>query len=299
MQILLKRVIANRSYCNKFTRKWTGTIFTIWSIVALFTPFDDLMNNINSWLVKLFVSLLIVLTVFICIYTIGAFIVLNTDMIELLDAGDNHHVYVQYGDVFSPEVLGKNANCKKRNILISANRCFDTIVDDNLITSNSLHGAAMNILYTDRVFTQDTLNKAIQKQIRNMPFITVDKTQKPSGNQKKYAEGTIAEITASPDVTFFFLGLTSFDAQLHPYITNVEYVTALSKALKYCMDRNQGYPVIIPLIGGGRSETKKEEEDILKFLVKLIKLNKQSINCDIHIIIRNSAKETTTITDLE
>jgi hypothetical protein len=264
----------------------------------LFVPFDDLMDSKISWFVKLLVAVLIVLAVFIITYAIGAYSVLNTNTIELLDVGDDHHIYVQYGDVLSPDVLGKDATSKKRNILISANRCFDTLVDEKLITSHSLHGAAMNSIYADGVFTPDTLNKEIQKRLRDDPFVLVDKKDKPSGNLKRYTEGSVAEIIASPDVTFFFLGLTSFDKQLHPYITNVEYVTALIKALKYCITRNQGYPIILPLIGGGRSETYKEENDILEYLVKLIKMNRQSINCDIHIIVRDSAKENIAISGL-
>lgn len=54
----------------------------------------------------------------------------------------------------------------------------------------------------------------------------------------------------------------------------------------------------MPLIGAGLSKTKNDEKSILEFLVKLFKLNKDLIVSDIHIVIRDSGKETIPITEL-
>ena len=135
--------------------------------------------------------------------------------------------------------------------------------------------------------------------MKKKQFIKIRKKKKPEGNLKRYAEGTISEIKSSNGMVFFFLGLTSFNKQLHPYISSEEYGVALVKALQYCIERNQGYPVILPLVGGGRAHTYYAENDILEFLIKLIQLNKLSINSDIHIIVRESAKETISILKLK
>ena len=55
----------------------------------------------------------------------------------------------------------------------------------------------------------------------------------------------------------------------------------------------------MPLIGAGASETKKSERDILEYLVKLLKMNKELINSDIHIVVRDSGKESIAITDIK
>lgn len=225
--------------------------------------------------------------------------VLRQNSIKLLDVGNNHGVYVQYGDVFSSKILGKYAVSKKRNILISVNRCFDTVVDDDLISSRSLHGTAMRDLYTNSAFTHDSLKNKIQSKLKGSSFELINKCDKPKGNQLRYEVGCVAEIEANSDVTYFFLGLTCFDKQLHPYITDIEYVTAISKALDYCLKRNQGYPVIIPIIGGGMAGTNKSEQDILNYLVRLIIMNRQSINCDIHIVVRDSARNSIAISGLK
>lgn len=41
-----------------------------------------------------------------------------------------------------------------------------------------------------------------------------------------------------------------------------------------------------------------DERDILEYIVKLIKMNKKMINCDVHIVVRNSAKDSLAITNL-
>ncbi|MDE7176869.1 MAG: hypothetical protein K2O59_03565 [Lachnospiraceae bacterium] len=299
VKILFKRIVANRSYCFNFAIKWTGVLFTIWGMITLFTPSDDLLDSTLAWWIRLLLAVSIVVGIFILIYFIGVICALKTNKIELMNVGNNHHVYVQYGDALSPDVLSENAVTNRRNILVSVNRCFDTIIDDDLISSKSLHGQAMKYLYAVGEYTEETLNAKIQQILINQPYISVTRNSKPKGNLKRYTEGTVAEIQSSSGCTFFFLGLTSFDRMLHPYISDVEYGTSLIKALQYCIDRNQGYPVIVPLIGGGRAQTRKEEKDILEFLVKLIQMNRLSINCDIHIVVRESAKDSISILRLK
>lgn len=299
LQTLFKRIGINHSFCFDFAVKWTGVLFTIWGMITLFTPSDDLLDSNWAWGIRLLLAVLIVMVIFILVYIIGIFIALNINKITILDAGNSHQVYVQYGDVFSPDIVGDNTSSQRRNILVSVNRCFDTVVDDNLISSNSLHGQAMKKLYAAGEYTENTLNMQIQQKLANQPSIPVNRSDKPEGNLKRYAEGTVAEIESSSGCVFFFLGLTSFDRRLHPYISDVEYGVALVKALQYCIDRNQGYPVVFPLIGGGRAQTHKEERDILEFIVKLIQMNRSSINCDIHIVVRESAKDSIPISGLK
>lgn len=294
-----KRICVNWSYCFNFAIKWTGILFTIWGMITLFTPSDELIDQELAWWVRALLATLIVVMIFIVLYIIGIAMAFRRNQIELLDVGNNHHIYVQYGDALSPNILGKEATVQKRSVLISVNRCFDTVIDDNLISSNSLHGQAMRNLYVTGEYTEDALNAEIQHQLANQPFALISKEDKPYGNLKRYEEGTIAEVKSSSGCIFFFLGLTCFDQMLHPHITDVEYGTALVKALQYCINRNQGYPVIFPLIGGGRSQTNKKEKDILEFLIKLIQMNQSTINCDIHIVVRESAKSSISILDLK
>lgn len=292
---VLNRIMLNKKYCLNFALKWTGIAFTVLSVFSLFEPFDKLMNENTGFVVRLISGIVVVAVVFLITYIISLFVVFHKNKITLLNLNNNHNVYVQYGDVFSEDILDKSFDSKKRKILIAVNRCFDTIVDDNLVSSNTLHGSAIKKFCSHMT----TLNDDIQNQLANKKFSQLQQTDKPKGNLKRYDEGEVVEIACSSDVTFFFMGLSSFDKLLHANVTFAEYVSALGRALDFCISRSQGYPLVIPLIGAGGSQTGIEENDILEFLIKLIKMRKSLINCDVHIVVRESAKEAISITNFK
>lgn len=121
---------------------------------------------------------------------------------------------------------------------------------------------------------------------------------KRKGNLKRYDVGSIAEINESSDLKYFFLALSTFDQDLTARTSQQEYVVAMQRLIEYCYNRSQQYPIVIPLIGAGLSKTKYLERSILEYIIKLLKMNKDLITSDIHIVVRNSGKETVSITDL-
>ena len=151
---------------------------------------------------------------------------------------------------------------RKRNIVIPVNRCFDTLVDDDLISSRTLHGQAVQKLNSSH--REGELNEKIQRKLadRNFVFEKLDEEQKRKGNLKRYNAGTIVEIPAENGVTFFLLALTKFDKDLHAHVTDFEYVSVLMKLLIYNTKRSQGNPLLIPLIGAGAAGIQKDERDI-------------------------------------
>lgn len=70
------------------------------------------------------------------------------------------------------------------------------------------------------------------------------------------------------------------------------------RMLEYCYTRSQGFPIVMPLIGAGQSRTGNNERAILEYLIGLLKMNKDLIMSDVHIVVRNSGKETIPITEL-
>jgi hypothetical protein len=109
--------------------------------------------------------------------------------------------------------------------------------------------------------------------------------------------GTVAEIP-SDDITFFLLGLSAFDNNLHAQTSAEEYSLALLRLLQYCDTRSQGFPVVLPIIGGGASNTRKDEQSLLEYMLKLLYLHKELINCDYHIVVRETGKMSIGISDL-
>ena len=72
----------------------------------------------------------------------------------------------------------------------------------------------------------------------------------------------------------------------------------MQRMIEYCYSRSQGFPVVMPLIGAGQSRIGNNEREILEYVIGLFKMNKDLIMSDIHIVVRNSGKDTISITGL-
>lgn len=294
----LKRIWLNRKYIVKMATKWTGRVFATLGLLGTFVSLSDLLDSQLSIGCRIVISAFILLAVWVVLFIINAVFVTRKDRYEVLELNGGYHVYVQYGDVLSENVVMNPTT--KRNVVIPVNRCFDTIVDDDLISSNSLHGIALNKLYAGGAFNKDSLNAAIQKNLRDrqLSSVHITRKEKRKGNLERYPAGTVAEIRISDACTYFFLGLSTFDNNLKATTSDDDYVLALMRLLEFCDDRSQQFPVVMPLVGGGLSRAEKNECDILKFIISLIELNKEHFHCDIHIVIRDSGKDSIAITDI-
>ena len=88
----------------------------------------------------------------------------------VLTSNSDHKVYVQYGDMYSSSIVSANYE-ERRNIVVSVNRCFDTIVDNDLVSDKSQHGSVMNGMYAKGIYTPDTLNEKIQEKLRGEHYV--------------------------------------------------------------------------------------------------------------------------------
>lgn len=294
----MKRTLLNLNYITKQATQWTGGVFALLGLASTFVSLSDILDDNMSFWYRLLISVSILPGVWVGTFICCAIYLRCKRRIEILEVNSGHHVYVQYGDIFSEdEVLEPD---KRRNIVIPVNRCFDTLIDDDLISSTSLHGIAMKQIYSSGTYDSNSLNEQMQRNLKQQQIQTesLDPLKKRKGNLGRYPVGCISEVQVSSKCAFFFLGLTTLDENLKASVSDVDYVTALMKLLEFCNTRSQGFPVVIPLIGGGLSRTTKMERDILEYLVKLIKLNRNLVNCDIHIVVRDSGKSSIAITDI-
>lgn len=294
----MKRIWLNKIYIIKTATKWTSGLFAFLGLISTFTSLNDLLDKTISIQQRILISMTILVFIWGILFIICAIYVSFKHKFKLFEVSNGYSVYVQYGDVFDEKEV-QNPE-ERRNIVIPVNRCFDTLIDDDLVSSKTLHGIAMNKMYSEGIFNQSTLNDEIQKSLTTQKIKSdiIQKSDKRSGNLKRFPVGTVAEVKYTDNCTYFFLGLSTFDKDLHAHTSDEEYVLALMKLIEFCNKSSQKYPVVIPLIGAGASETKKCERDILEYITKLLKLNKGLINCDIHIVVRDNGKESIAITDL-
>lgn len=293
----MKRILSNFRYILKISFKYTGIIFAILGFIGVFAPLNDIFSVEKSLIKKILISCFILIGIWLVLFLTSCIFIYYKKCYEILYLGNGHHMYVQYGDIFSARGLKGDVT---RNIVIPVNRCFDTIIDDDLISSRTLHGMSMKKMYSQHIYTQEELNRLIQEILSNneIKYKMISIQNKRKGNLKRYETGTVVEIPKDEKITYFFLALTSFDKDLHAHIEDEEYVLALMRLLMYNNKRSQGKPLFIPLIGSGAADTKKDEQDILEYFVKFIKMYRKLINCDVHIVVRNDAEDAVSITAL-
>lgn len=295
----MKKVWINRKYLAKVACKWTAGFFSLLGFLGTFVSLSDEIPNTWSLICKILLSIGILVGVWLVFFICCVIWFEKQKWLKVFKANNGCHVYVQYGDVFSENEVD-NPN-ERRNIVIPVNRCFDTIIDNDLVSEKTLHGIAVKKVYEDGIFDETTLNRALQDDLQIRQGIepeTILSTEKRKGNLQRFQVGTIAEVHISNTCTYFLLALSMFDFNLTAHTTQEEYIIAMQRLIAYCNERSQGYPIVMPLIGAGLSRTKNDERSILEFIVSLLKMNKNMINNDIHIVVRNSGKESISITEL-
>ena len=94
------------------------------------------------------------------------------------------------------------------------------------------------------------------------------------------------------------VGVSAFNAELKAETSRSEYCLAIQRTIEFCDSHAQGYPVIMPIIGGFLSRTGQSEQDLLRYIIKCFELNRDHINQDIYIVVREGAKNAVSIVDL-
>ena len=238
-------------------------------------------------------SILLLLLVFAILYVVS-FIVLSLWLCKKNNfevfSTDKHSVYLHFGDIFDNEIV--NNKVEHKHIVINVNRCFDTIVNNELISEKTLHGKVFKNLYDEKKYTEEQLQAAIYDSLKGLDYITIPEEEKPQGNLKRYDIGTVAKIDDSNTKSYFLLAMSTFDRNLNAHTTKQDFVLSIQRLIEYC-DRNaQGFPILMPLLGSGLSRTGIDcYSDLLRYILNALRLNKEKMTCDFHIYIRPQDKQ--------
>ena len=289
----LKRFLLNKHYILKKSWQITGVIYGVFGLIALLAPTDQILPEDWKISIRIFLSVLILCAVFILVCLVVFWGTIKKEKVEVLRVQKGKKLFVQYGDLFDKKIIQDSKgipSAEKRNIIIPVNCCFDTIVDDDLIARDKIHGKAIENLLTQ--MSLDELDAKITRALTDKTFVEIKTEQKRKGNLKRYPFGTVVELDAIDDSRYFLVALTEFNKNLHAEIHNREnYLLVVQRMIEYIESRSQGLPTILPIVGGGLSEVSTSEQTILDMLIQMYKLNIDKINCDIHIVIRENGKD--------
>lgn len=293
----MKQIWMNKGYIAKITCTIIGGLYALLGFIGTLVPLDELLPSSLSIWTRLIISISILISVWIICFIIVGKILSNKKRFEVIVANSGHKLYLQYGDLFDKnEVINPN---ERRNIVIPVNRCFDTIVDNRLVSERTLHGMAFKRLYSKNIYTEESLNSEIQELLKNKEFENISEEDKPKGNRKRYSVGTVVDLSGDSKEHYLLWALSTFDSNLKAHTSIEEYALAVQKLIQACNEESEGFPIVLPLVGTGLSRTKKGQHDILTYLLNAFRLNKSEINCDIHIVIHEDIKNEVAIMNIK
>ena len=91
--------------------------------------------------------------------------------------------------------------------------------------------------------------------------------------------------------TYFFVGMSAFNHELHPETTDMEYVQTMQLLIAYCRQRAQRFPLYMPIIGTNGRDNGKTEQELLEYMVSTLCFNEHLIDTDIHIVVHKERRD--------
>lgn len=293
----------NLFYIKQETIKLVGSTYTFYGFIFFLQPAENILPPELSVLHRIGLGVLYLLITIIVSFAIKVISLYRSNCYLYLKIKDTHYIYVHYGDVFDANIIKnsitKNSDAENgRNIIIPTNCCFDTKVDDVQIAKGSLQGIAINKMIAHGISETEISQRIKQNLIsQKIDYETLDKKEKPKGNLNRYPVGTIATINGFDNIRFMFLALVKFDKDLHSIRPSPgNFHLALGRMIKNMSRNSEQYPIILPIIGSGLSNSRLSEQNLLEYILKLLKLHQNEFNCDIHVVVYKDKKKDISIT---
>lgn len=188
---------------------------------------------------------------------------------------------MKYGDIFEEDGWK----------VISVNNFFDNIVDEDLVSSQSLHGHVLNKYWSNN--SQDW-KQQIKKSLKGVSGVSVNRAR---GNKTKYPIGTTARASIN-DHDFLFVALGETSVNDNTASANTEMLInavrgMASEARAACSMR----PLIVPLMGDGLSRVGMHPSVLVELIITaLVEESRHGkITGEITIVLHSNRTKTTNL----
>ncbi|WP_282062150.1 macro domain-containing protein [Roseobacter litoralis] len=174
--------------------------------------------------------------------------------VQVPNPSNDTKIIVKFGDLFAE--TGWKA--------IGVNDFFDNIVDEDLVSSRSLHGFVLNNYWTEN---RRDWEKQISSSLRRS---TGQIECRSKGNRTRYPIGTTARACTSTQ-KFLFVALGRTDAQSNVTTANAEMLICavrgmVSEARAACSME----PLVIPLMGSGMSRVGVKSSVLVDLIITAV-----------------------------
>jgi hypothetical protein len=202
-----------------------------------------------------------------------------------LKISENKDINVYYGDLFQSNKI----------IVIPVNDYFDTIVDDKIVSSNTLHGKFIQKYFSNN---EKQLKLLIDKSLSKIYPIEINKTR-TKGNKKRYELGTVAIVEVNEKL-FYLVAFTKFNQNNRATITKSQYLKVITILFEFIEQNSQGFKVNLPLIGAGHSGVELSKQKLLDFLLfSIILSDKLTLINGLDIILHENIKDEIDLNKIE
>lgn len=152
--------------------------------------------------------------------------------------------------------------------VVHVNEYFDTIVNEKIISADSLHGKFINSLFKNRT---DELDEKIEKGLadKTQQIEVAKVVRKNGGKTTKYKIGTCIDFTEGRQ-QYVWVAFTHFNEDDHAYIEKYEYAVVLSKLFEYLSQKANGRDIYMNILGTGFSRLNKSHQFMLLYLLQNI-----------------------------
>lgn len=262
--------VKNNFFDKNIIKQFLNMLGVIELILALVLIFVDVPDGYEMLYAIIFVAVLLVIYVFLWIS--------SNVMNDIKICINNSDVEIKCGDIFEE-------NGQK---VIAFNEYFDTIVDNKLISEQSLNG----ILIKERISDIKALDEVIFKSLKSRKIKGEFNQNKQSGKKEKYDLGT----TIRYDKEFLFTAFSKFDEDNRAQLTIEEYIECLFKMWNELDILYNQNVVVIPLLGTGITRFKNydiTEQEKLEIILWTLKVSRVKFNypAKICIVIHKDKKD--------
>lgn len=218
-----------------------GSIETIDSVVNIITEPDKKIEKV----------------VLIFIIIVGGLLIIFKNRITKV-----HIFYIKGKDIRIKLVMG-NILEQNASIIVPTNSTFDTKMENDFISVNSVQGQIQELYFKNNLSTLDTLIDNALKNNHNYTKLDDRKNSK----QNQYEIGTTVEINYNGR-RFYFLADSNINTNgqtVEPCIVNI--TDALARVWQYISESGHVETIAIPLLGTGRMGITNSREEILKQII--------------------------------
>lgn len=263
-----KMRIVNRIFLKKYL-EIIAYLLALFSVIIPFIPWKDYI----VW--QRVVAILAILAILAIVFLVLYFLAKKMSHVALKIK--NTKFTIETGNLLSSE----NDALK----VIPFNEYFDTVVDNNIISQNTLHGKFINEFYNHSQIA--ILDQEIANKLQGQGAVN---TSRVVGKKIRYPLGTIVEVSHG----YALLSFSKFNSKNEANLTREEFFDCLLSMWKNIKRINSNRAIILPMMGAGILRINNgalSKQEILETIIYSYLISGFNSNNEIKILIDEKSRK--------